>query len=63
MTIDEFNQLLPKEGDFLFIPHYMKDPKISKSVLAKIKADVFVGEAQFMYKVNPPKDAKIIEIV
>ena len=46
MTIDEFNQLLPKEGDFLLIPHYMKDPKISKSVLARIKVDVFVGEAQ-----------------
>lgn len=46
MSINEFNQLLPRETDFLLIPHYMKDPKISKSVLAKIETDVFVGEAQ-----------------
>lgn len=46
MSVEQFNELIKQEDDFLIIPHYLKKPKISDDILKKIKANIFVGEVQ-----------------
>ena len=44
ISLDFFKTVFAYSGDYLFIPHYEKKPKVPKQILSKMGSSIFCGE-------------------